>query len=263
MSAYTTIELTREGPVGRVWLNQPASHNALSEVMIAELAAAFRELAADEAVRVVVLGGRGASFCAGADVAMMVAAGSSTFEQNIADGKALYDLMACINECPKPVVGRVHGYALGGGVGLVACCDIALAAPDTTFGFSEVRLGIVAGVISPFVVAKIGAGQARALFLSGERFDAARALRIGLVHRLAPAAGDLDEVVSVQITELLRAAPEAQAVAKRLVSDLGRTEPDALRGMAAEVIARRRASAEGQEGLRAFLEKRPPSWSRG
>jgi methylglutaconyl-CoA hydratase len=201
--------------------------------------------------RCVVLAGEGESFCAGADVEWQRAAIDLSFDENVEDAMRLYRMLEAVDACPAPVVARVRGYALGGGSGLVACCDIALAAPDAVFGYSEVRLGIIPAVISPFVLPRIGAGAARRYFLTGERFDAETALRIGLVHEVAE---DLDGAVAAVVDSLLQGGPEAVRAAKQLVREHPTGETTA------QIAARRRTSEEGQDGLRAFLERRRPAW---
>jgi methylglutaconyl-CoA hydratase len=201
-----------------------------------------------------VLDGDGESFCAGADVEWMRASVELTYEENVQDARRLRQMLETLDQCPAPVVARVHGHVLGGGCGLVACADIVIAAEGTQFAFSEVKLGIIPAAISPFALARIGPGNARRYFVTGERFDAETALRIGLVHEVA---SDLDEAVDRVVEELLTAGPDAARHAKRLV--LERPE-----GLATERrIAERRTSEEGQEGLRAFLDKRKPSWADG
>ncbi|HZQ04106.1 MAG TPA: enoyl-CoA hydratase-related protein [Gaiellaceae bacterium] len=234
------------GPVVRVTLARPERRNALDPELIGALTEAF-EAVADADARAVVLAGDGPSFCAGADIDWMRASVDLSYQANVADALRLRALLDAIDGCPLPVVARVHGHALGGGCGLVACCDVAVAAPDAVFGFTETKLGIVPAVISPFVLAKIGAGAARRYFVTGERFDAQTALRIGLVHEVSD---DAERVVA----ELLGAGPEATRIAKQLAR--APHGPDET----ARITAERRTSVEGQEGLRAFLEKREPSW---
>ena len=251
-----------QGPVARVWLTRPEAHNAFGAELITELTAAFRDLAARPGVRAVVLAGEGSSFSAGADVNWMQRSLNCTVEENLADARRLEGLFAAIAECPRPVIARVHGAALGGGSGLVAASDFAVAAEGAKFGFTEVRLGIVPAVISPFVLAKIGPGLARPLFLTGERFDAARALRIGLVQEVVK-AGELDAAVQRTVDSLLAAGPEAVARAKRILATVPYLSREEAREFTARLIAETRVTPEAQEGLRAFLEKRGPSWSAG
>jgi methylglutaconyl-CoA hydratase len=243
------LRIDRDGDLLRVTLARPETRNAFDAQLIAELAEAFVDVGR---ARAVLLAGDGPSFCAGADVEWMRASVDLDFEANVADANALRGMLEAIDRCPAPVLARVHGHALGGGAGLVACADIALAAPGTVFAFSEVKLGIVPAVISPFAIAKIGATWARRYFVTGERFDAHEALRIGLVHEVAD---DLDVAVERVVAELRSAGPRASRHAKRLVLD----RPDGPE--TARRIAERRTSEEGQEGLRAFLERRSPDWS--
>ena len=255
-----TIAVRTAGQVMTVILNRPQSHNAFNPQMIAELTDLFREIAGSSPARVIVLTGSGRSFCAGADVTFMRAAADFTFAENVADGEAIFDLMLAVNDCPAPVIGRINGAAIGGGAGLVSCCDSVAAVARAKFAFSEARLGIVPAVISPFVVAKIGPGHARELFLSGERFDAAHARHIGLIHHLATDEAELDALVAHRVTEYLQAAPGAQATAKTLVRQVAGQPPAAMRDYTTNLIAQRRASSEGREGMSAFLQKRPPAW---
>jgi methylglutaconyl-CoA hydratase len=240
----SSLRIERDDAVLRVTIAKPERRNAFDAELIGELTDAFADVGD---ARVVVLAGDGPSFCAGADVEWQRASIDLTYDENVQDALRLYRMMETIDRCPTPVVARVQGYALGGGSGLVACADVAIAAPDAVFGFSEVKLGIIPAVISPFVLPRIGR-HARRYFLTGERFDAATALRIGLVHELAE---DLDGAVDAVVAELLTSGPEATRAAKELVRD--RPAPEE----AARVAARLRSGDEGQEGLRAFLEKRP------
>ena len=242
------VRIDRDGSVLRITLTRPDRRNAFDSQVIAELAEAFVDVGKAGAV---VLAGEGASFCAGADVDWMRASVALSFDENVADANAMRMMFEAIDRCPAPVVARVQGHALGGGAGLVAVSDVAISAPGTAYAFSEVKLGIIPAVISPFALAKIGAGNARRYFVTGERFDAATALHIGLVHEVAD---DLDGAVERVVGELLSAGPHAARWAKRLV----RERPDGPE--TARWIAERRASDEGQEGLRAFLEKRPAAW---
>src|SRR5438477_7598395 len=241
------LRVERDGQVLRVTLAKPERRNAFDAELIAELHDAFADVGD---ARAVVLAGDGPSFCAGADVEWQRASIDLSYEENVEDALRLYRMCERVDRCPAPVVARVHGYALGGGSGLVACADIAVAARDATFGFSEVKLGIVPAVISPFVLPKIGA-HARRYFLTGERFDAATAQRIGLVHDVA---ADLDGAVATVVGELLTSGPEAARAAKALVRERPPGEETA------RIAARLRSGKEGQEGLRAFLEKRPAGW---
>jgi methylglutaconyl-CoA hydratase len=244
----SALRLERDGPVLRVTLARPEVRNAFDAALIAELHRTFTDVGD---ARAVVLAGDGTSFCAGADVDWMRSSIDLTYEENVQDARRLRQMLEAVEHCLAPVVARVHGHALGGGAGLVACADVAIAALDTSFAFSEVKLGIIPSVISPFAIAKIGPSAARRYFVTGERFDAATALRIGLVHEVAD---DLDSAMDRVVAELLSAGPEATRAAKRLVLE----RPD---GLATERrIAERRTSEEGQEGLRAFLDKRKASW---
>lgn len=256
------IDIQYDGPVATVTLNRPDSHNALTPGMIRELTVAFGELGERPGVRVIVLTGSGRSFCAGADLGAMRATADYTFEENKADGEAIFDLMYAVDSCPRPVVGRINGAAIGGGAGLVACCDITVAVDRAKFAFSEVRLGIVPAVISPFVVAKIGAANSRELFLTGERFPANRAAQIGLVQHVVD-EDSLDEAVNGRVQQLLMAAPGAQADAKQLIRTVAQESKEAMRNYTADLIAQRRAGEEGREGMSAFLEKRKPEWQSG
>jgi methylglutaconyl-CoA hydratase len=242
------LRVERDGPLLRVTMARPERRNAFDAALIAELGTAFGEVGD---ARAVLLAGEGASFCAGADVEWMRSSVDLSHAENVADAMRLRAMLEAIDGCPAPVVARVQGHALGGGCGLVACCDIAIAEPAAQFAFSEVKLGIVPAVISPFALAKIGTGAARRFFVTGERFPAKVALRIGLIHEVA---SDLDAAVEDILRELLSAAPQAARVAK----ELARAPQSA--GQTAELIARQRTSGEGQEGLRAFLEKRQPGW---
>ncbi|MFO1075997.1 MAG: enoyl-CoA hydratase/isomerase family protein [Geminicoccaceae bacterium] len=258
------VEIAREGAVARVTLNRPQLHNAFDEALIQGLADAFAALGEDAAVRVVLLTGAGKSFSAGADLNWMKRAAGYDEERNRADARALELMLRTLDECPKPVVALVNGAAIGGGVGLVAACDIAIAAEGAQFATSEVRLGIVPAVIAPFVVRAIGPREARRWFLTAERFGAAEARRIGLVHEVVP-TDRLEERGAAMVAELLKGGPEAQAEAKRLVQ-LVRTMPQGgsiLAEATVAMIADRRASDEGREGIGAFLEKRKPGWIEG
>jgi methylglutaconyl-CoA hydratase len=241
-------------------LNRPEQHNALTPELIERLTAVFDHYATRREIRVVVLTGNGRSFCAGADLKTMRAAADYDFAANVADGKAIFDLMQAIDNCPKPVIGRVNGAAIGGGVGLVSVCDIIVAVERAIFAFSEARLGIVPAVIAPFVLAKIGVGNGRELFLTGEQFDARRAQQIGLVQHVVAEESGLDTAVTERVEQLLLAAPDAQAAAKELIRKVAHQPTAEMRDFTANLFARRRASDEGREGMSAFLEKREPNW---
>ncbi len=256
-----TLQQQTAGGVARIRLHRPELHNAFDAGLIADLTAALAAAGADAAVRAVVLEGAGASFSAGADLNWMRGMARASEAENREDALALARLLRTLDELPKPTIARVHGAAFGGGVGLVAACDIAIGVPEAKFGLTESQLGLLPAVISPYVVAAIGPRQARRYFASAEVFDAAEALRIGLLHQVVPAE-ELDAFVQRQIDLLLKAGPIAAASAKRLVRDVVTADDrDALDAANAELIARLRVSAEGQEGIAAFLEKRPPAWA--
>jgi len=244
----SALRAERDGPLLRVTLARPDRRNAFDAGLIAELTEAFADVGD---ARAVVLAGDGESFSAGADIEWMRSSVDLSFEENVADAMRLRRLLESIERCPAPVVCRVQGFALAGGCGLVAASDVAVAGTDAVFGFSEVKLGIVPAVISPFALARIGPANARRYFVTGERFGAETGLRIGLVSEVA---AELDEAVDRVVAEIVAAGPEAVRAAKRLVLE----RPDGPE--TARLIAERRASAEGQEGLSAFLEKRPPAW---
>jgi methylglutaconyl-CoA hydratase len=261
------VGLARGGPAPRLRLDRPDVHNAFDDTLIAGLVDALLALGADPAVRVVVLEGAGASFSAGADLNWMRRMAAAGETANRDDALALAGLLRALDELPKPTIARVHGAAFGGGVGLVAACDIAIGVPEAKFGLTESKLGLLPAVISPYVVAAIGARQARRWFATAEIFDAAEARRIGLLHQVV-AADALDAAVQRQVDLLLKAGPRAAADAKSLVrtvlaNDGSPTSCDELDAANAELIAALRVSPEGQEGIAAFLEKRPPSWVQG
>ena len=260
MSSF--IEVVRDGAVARVWLARAEQHNALSLEMGAELAEAMHALAHDDAVRVVVLGGRGPSFCAGADIGAMKASAQMTFEQNLAEAEKLARMFAALGDFPKPVVGRVHGNVFGGGVGLVCACDIPVAADDARFGITEVRLGILPAVISPYVIRRLGDRNAREYMLTGERFDASTALRLGLVSHVVP-IGELDAKVEERVHQLLCGAPAAQRRVKGLLELWSECAWEEYRSALPRTLAEVRSGAEAKDGLAAFFEKRKPHWQAG
>ena len=265
MSPYG-LRIERTGPggvVARVTLARPEVRNAFNAELIASLTEAFAALGEEppNRLRAVILAGDGPVFCAGADINWQRAARNLSLQENEADAGRLHDMLLAVDRCPVPVVARVHGAALGGGMGLCAAADLVLAEAGTRFGFTETKLGILPAVIAPFVLAKIGESQARAVIPPGERFDAERARAMGLVHEVLPDTAALDERVDAAAREILSAGPTAARAAKALIRDLRGSSTDAARKLIVNVAARQRVSAEGQEGLGAFLEKRTPHWS--
>ncbi|MDA1196107.1 MAG: enoyl-CoA hydratase-related protein [Planctomycetota bacterium] len=259
MGTAAAIRLEVHGTVARVTIDRPEVRNAFDDAAAAELARTFDALATRDDVRVVVLAGAGDVFCAGGDLNWMRRVAEYDRAANLADATAFQAAFEAVDRCPKPVVARVQGAALGGGAGLVACCDVAIAAEGTVFGFPEVRLGLVPGVISPYVLRTIGPSHTRRLFLTGERFDAAEALHIGLVHQVVPGAS-LDAGVESVVAELRKSAPQGMAGAKALVRALLDADAAEAAALARDAITDARASSDGREGLTAFLEKRKPGW---
>ena len=257
--AYKTLQVELTDGVLTVTLNRPDVHNAFNDELIAEAIDLFSTL--DTSARVVVLRGTGKNFCAGADLNWMSRMVSYTREENVRDSSLLAKMYALINECPLPVIGRIQGAAIGGGVGLVAVCDIAIATAASKFGLSEVKLGILPAVISPYVIGKIGESHARALFLTGERFDAERALRIGLVHRVVESDEALDAAVDETLAQLRSSGPEAVRECKKLVAHVASHELADSIPYTIDAIATRRVSEEGQAGMQAFLKKEPAPWA--
>ena len=257
MSNLVLIE--RNGPLATVILNRPEVHNAFNAQLIAELHTACTALRSETGLRAVVLRGAGASFCAGADLHWMRESLDYTHAENLADAARLDAMFEALNELPVAVIGRVHGAALGGGVGLAACCDVVVAAEEASFGFTEARLGLLPAVIARYVMPKIGPGHARALFVTARRFSAQQALALGLAHEVTPAA-ELDAAVERVIEAVLACGPRAVASSKALVSAVATLPPAEAREYVIGAIAAARTGAEGQEGLRAFLEKRRPAW---
>lgn len=257
-----TLRVDRDARgVVRLTIDRPEIRNAFDGVLIADLTALLDELAAEDGIRALVLTGAGAAFSAGAELNWMKASGEQGDHENFQDALRLAGLMKRLDDMPMPTIARVNGHAMGGGVGLTACCDMAVAAEGALFALSEVKLGIIPGAISPYVLRAIGPRNARRYFLTGERFDAATALRIGLVHAVAPAGG-LDAAVDALLAELLSAGPQAVRAAKDLVAHVALKEiDDLLIRDTAQRIARQRAGDEAKEGLGAFLEKRNPGWT--
>jgi methylglutaconyl-CoA hydratase len=254
-----SIRLVVSEGIARVTLARPEARNAFNAQTIEQLHDVFARITAADDVRAVVLAGEGKVFCGGADIGWMRESLELSFDANVADAERMSDMFRTIDNCPKPVIGQIHGAALGGGAGLAAVCDIAIAADDAVFGFTEVKLGIIPAVISPFVLAKIGASRARALFLTGERFDARRAKHIGLVHEVVPAV-ELGAAVEHCLEELFTAGPAAVRAAKLLIRRVVDNDYDDSRAITARAIAQQRIGTEGQEGLRAFLERRQASF---
>lgn len=243
-----------------VALHRPELHNAFNDAMIEQLTRTFVQLGSDATVRAVVLAAEGPSFCAGADVNWMKRMVDYSLEENLADANAMANMLRAIRECPKPVIARVHGAAIGGGVGLVAACDLAVALSTAVFSLSEVKLGIIPAVISPYVMEKIGPGAARRYALTAERFAAAEAKRLGLVSEVVDSVGELDKCVDRWCDLIKGNGPEALAACKRVLSDVYGVAWEPIQRLTVGRIAERRVSAEGQEGLKAFLEKRTPKW---
>ena len=255
-----TLEIERSPHVATVWLNRPDVRNAFNEEVITELAGTFAAIAADSEVRVVVLGGRGKAFCAGADLNWMRKLADYDWTQNRDDAGRLAEMLATIDRCPVPIVGRIHGDCYAGGLGLAAVCDVRIAGEAATFCLSEARLGLLPATISPYVIRAMGEQAARRYFVTAERFGAAEARACGLAHEVCAAAA-IDEVVTRFTTAIVANGPMATRACKRLVRDVAGREIDAeLRADTARRIADIRASAEGKEGVSSFLEKRKPSW---
>jgi len=249
--------------VATVTLTRAALHNAFNEVVIAELTDAFRALDTDDAVRMIVLAAEGKSFCAGADINWMKRMVGYSFEKNLADANEMADMLRAIRECTKPVVARVHGAAIGGGVGLVAACDMTVAVRSAIFSLSEVKLGILPAVISPYVLEKIGAGAARRYAITAERFDAEEAKRIGLINEVVETADELDDWIACIARAVMGNGPKAVAACKKILSDVAGVPWDQVQALTTKRIAELRVSDEGQDGLKAFLEKREPGWLSG
>jgi methylglutaconyl-CoA hydratase len=259
--SYRFLDITRDGPIEHLILNRPDVRNALNDEMIGELAAWAAAARADASLRAVVLSGAGASFCAGADLRWMSSMVSYSIEDNVRDAMAGSAMFDALNTLPVPLIARVHGAALGGGCGLIAVCDIVVSEERAIFGFTETKLGILPAMIAPFALAKIGMSAARELFLTGMRFSAVRAEAIGLVHAVT-SAETLDERVQQYVREVLTAAPTAIAAAKGLLHQIAGRTPADVRELTSRTIANQRVSVEGQDGMRAFLEKRKAAWIR-
>ena len=259
MNSYETLEIVQDGPVRNIRLNRPEVRNAFNGVVVDDLHKAFAEADAHDETRVVLLSGNGKSFSAGADLGWMKDQAGLPHEENAKGADYMARMFLAIARCKKPVVGRIHGHALGGGSGLTAAVDIAICTEDCLFGMTEVKLGIVPAVISPFLLQKIGAGRARTLFLTGERFDGKEAERLGLVHRAVP-VDQLDEAVGKVLEELLSAGPAAVASAKELIRSVAHLSLEDSIDVTSKWIADLRATDEAKEGFTAFLDKRKPNW---
>lgn len=253
------VELERQGPVARLWFNRPQAHNALSPELSAALVETLGKLWDDDSARVLVLGGRGPSFCAGADIGAMQASATASYDDNLSEATRLGAMFAALADFPKPVVARLHGGVYGGGVGLACACDIAVASDDAKFGLTEVRLGILPGLISPYVLRRLGDRAGRELMLTGERFGAARALEVGVVHHVV-SASELDARVDERVGELLKGGPQAQTAIKQLLVRWADTAWEEYRRSLPETLAGVRSGDEARDGLAAFLEKRKPRW---
>ena len=257
---YTTLEIETAHRVAVIWMAREKVRNAFNETMIAELTEAFRHYGADDSTRAIVLAGHGKAFCAGADLDWMRRMSTYSLDENRRDARLLADMLRTINDCPKPTIARVHGDAYAGGMGLVAACDVAVAAFDASFCLSETRLGLIPATIGPYVLRAMGEQAARRYFLTAEKFDASEAFRLGFVHEIAP-PDELDEKVNATLGALMATSSHAVAAAKRLVRDVAhRPIDDALAADTAERIAQIRASDDGKEGIASFLAKRKPRW---
>jgi len=254
-----TLLLQIDGPIARIKLNRPEVKNAFNAELIRELAGTLRAVEKNKKVRVVVLSGEGSFFCAGADLNWMKSFVGAAKKTNEADARHLVKLLQLLNNLKKPTIAQVHGAAIGGGMGLLAACDIVVAASSTFFALAEVKLGLIPAVISPFVIARMGASAARRYFLTGERFTADIALRLGLIHETVPIE-ELENTVAKIVRQFLSAGPEAVNEAKRLIQKVAGL-PSSVHAYTVKTIARLRASPEAQEGMKAFLEKREPDWN--
>ena len=256
---YTTVTYEKKDRIAYVTFNRPEIHNAFNATVISEMQQVFDDIAADDSIRVVLMTGKGKSFCAGADLNWMRGVIKQSFEENLAESNALADLFYSIYTCKRPVIGKINGAAIGGGTGFVAVCDIAIAARSAVFSFSEVKIGVVPACIGPYVIKKMGEGKTRELFITGERMNGDRAYEVGLVNRVVD-DDNLDDEVDRLIKWILSSGPEAVAMAKKLISEVPGMTPEQFKPYTAEMIARLRISDEGQEGMDAFLNKRKPRW---
>ena len=257
---YSTISLSIDDKVATVSLNRPDVHNAMNETLMKELTSCFKKLDNDDNIRIIILTGKGKSFCAGADLNWMKSMVNYSKEENIRDSKLLLDLYESIYNCSKPVIGRVNGHAFGGGLGLFAVCDIVIAVPNCKFAFSEVKLGIIPSVISTFIGRRINVSTMRRLFLTGERFDSNYAKEVGLVDQVVKEE-ELDFEVKKYVDLLLTSGPNAMKEVKLLINNYEKLDPEKYKDHTVKKIAELRVSKEGQEGINAFLEKRKSKWS--
>ena len=256
---YDTIEVSKQNDVATIYLNRPEVHNAMNESLMTELTDCFKELSDDNIVRIIVLTGKGKSFCAGADLNWMKSMVNYSKEDNIKDSRLLLDLFETIYSCPKPVIGRINGHAFGGGLGLIAVCDIAISVPGLKFAFSEANLGIISSVISTYVAPRVSLSNMRRLFVTAERFDTAVARGIGLIDFVV-SPEEFDSKVEYYIEQLRFSGPIAMAEVKNLIKNLREMHIDKYKEFTVEKISELRISEEGQEGINAFLEKRKPKW---
>ena len=257
---YETIEIRKEKHIATVYLNRPEVHNAMNEQLMKELTTCFKELSRDDNTRIIILTGKGKSFCAGADLNWMKSMAKYSKDENIKDSRLLLDLYDSIYNCSKPVIGRVNGHAFGGGLGLFAVCDITIAIPDCKFAFSEVKLGIIPAVISTYIVRRIGLSNMRRLFITGERFNSEYAKEIGLIDYVV-SEGELDEIIQKYVELLHSSGPKAIVEVKKLVEAYRKMDVEKYKEHTVKKIAELRVSEEGQDGIKAFLEKRKTKWS--
>lgn len=258
-NSYSTIKCELDGPVARLSFNRPEIHNAFNSTLIEEMLHLLNSLNSKENLRVVVLTGKGKSFCAGADLNWMKSVVDQSFEQNLSESNRLAELFYAFYSFPKPIIGRINGAAIGGGCGFVAVCDVAVAAASAVFSFSEVKIGIVPACIAPYVIKKCGEGKTRELFITGERIKAEHAAEVGLINRVVEDT-DLDSAIDDLCRAIVSSGPEAVKMAKELIASVPAMSPDQFKPYTAEMIARLRQSDEGQEGMHAFLAKRKPNW---
>lgn len=254
------LKMETVGAIGTLTLDRPTLHNAFNDELIARITKAIEDLGTNPDIRVIVLRANGPSFSAGGDLNWMKRAATYTAEENLRDARAGANMFLTVSRCPKPVIARVHGRALGGGSGLVACCDMAVAVESAEFGFPEVKIGLIPGIISPFLIARIGIANAREYFLTGARFSAMRAKEIGLIQRVAPDESAMDAVVDGWIADLMTSSPSAVEAAKKLISDVGNRPAESVMDVAAEAIANARVSPEGRAGVDAFLSRTKAPW---